>query len=238
MAAPWERDWSGAKVMGGTGAAGKPPTGYQPSPNGLAVTPGGPDYLDKVLQTKKAFNADQSVAGYRTQVPILASAARAPKTPAGDLNLIYAMGKILDPGSVVREGEMALVQDSGAFTERMLGSYAKQVQGGAALTPKQRTELIGMLAGRVGASARAYGTQRTDMADTATALNLDPKLIVGAHPGDDLVKAGLANYSGSGLNRGKLGLPYIVKSDRDYARVPTGARYTAADGTIRVKKGN
>lgn len=186
---------------------------------------------------KKDFQRNDAVANYMTQVPILASAAKAPKTPAGDLNLIYAMGKVLDPGSVVREGEMSLVQNSGALSERMLGSYMKQVQGGAALTPKQRQELIGMLSGRVAESARAYNSVRQEYQGLAGELGLPGKHVVGTHPGDWLVQSGVANRSGSGLNRGKMGLPFIVKSDRDYASVPLGARYQAPDGSIRIKKG-
>lgn len=215
MAAPWERNWSGTTVLG--------------SANGGGLKP------EKVLDVKKAFSSNPVVDAYRTQVPVLASAASAPQTPAGDLDLIYAAGKILDPGSVVREGEMAMVGGTAPFVSQIVGRFSKEFQDRGQLSPKTRQQLVGMLSNRVAQSARAYNAQRRDYSRTAQSLGLDPSLVVGPHPGDDLVRAGLANRSGSGLSRGMIGAPFIVKSMRDYEALPPGARYIDPKGNKRTK---
>jgi hypothetical protein len=58
---------------------------------------------------------------------ILASA----KDPsaAGDLALIFNYMKILDPGSVVREGEFATAQNSGSIPDRVWSMYNKVLRG-------------------------------------------------------------------------------------------------------------
>ncbi len=56
------------------------------------------------------------------------SAATDP-SPAGDLALIFNYMKILDPGSVVREGEFATAQNSAGVPEIVRAKYNKLLQG-------------------------------------------------------------------------------------------------------------
>ena len=58
-------------------------------------------------------------------------------TPAGDISLIFAYMKMLDPGSVVREGEFATAQNTGSVSERVYVLYNKALKGDR-LTPSQR----------------------------------------------------------------------------------------------------
>lgn len=50
-------------------------------------------------------------------------------SPAGDLALIFNYMKMLDPGSVVREGEFANAQNSGSIPERIRAQYNNVLQG-------------------------------------------------------------------------------------------------------------
>ncbi len=77
-------------------------------------------------------------------------------TPAGDLQLIYSVGKILDPGSVVREGELQLTQNAQPWLSKMVGQYQKQLKGGATLPAEIRKQFIAALDERVAGYRLAY----------------------------------------------------------------------------------
>jgi hypothetical protein len=60
-------------------------------------------------------------------------------TPAGDISLIISFMKMLDPGSVVREGEFATAQNAAGVPERIRNIY-NQMKDGTRLTETQRSE--------------------------------------------------------------------------------------------------
>ena len=62
-------------------------------------------------------------------------------TRASDLNLVYGLGKIMDPTSVVREGEMVMVKATGSLPDWLIGTI-NSVNGGAALTPETRDAIM------------------------------------------------------------------------------------------------
>lgn len=99
---------------------------------------GGAD-LGKVLQVRddvtsnsKAFLEAQ--AGYQK-----VQAAATADTPAGDMSLIFGFMKVLDPGSIVKEGEFATVENSAGIPERIRGVYNRILRG-ERLTPEQRQD--------------------------------------------------------------------------------------------------
>lgn len=111
---------------------------------------------ERIQSLRKEFNDVQEVKNYKTVLPIIESARNAPDTPAGDLDLIYSVGKILDPTSVVREGEMNLVIKSGSPVQRFQGTVNYITSGRGRLPAGQRQELLAMLDGRVGQIKAGY----------------------------------------------------------------------------------
>lgn len=103
-----------------------------------------------VTGLRREYNSLDPVKNYRAAVPVAASAKKAPDTPAGDLDLIYAVGKVLDPNSVVREGEMNLVIKAGSPLQRFEGEARLIMQGKGRLTPSRRAQLNAMLDNRLG----------------------------------------------------------------------------------------
>lgn len=71
----------------------------------------------------------------------------------GDLSLIFGYMKMLDPGSVVREGEFATAQNAAGVPERILNIY-NQVASGQRLSPSQRTAFKGQ-------AGKLYSTAQT-----------------------------------------------------------------------------
>jgi len=62
-------------------------------------------------------------------------------SPAGDLSLIFNYMKILDPGSVVREGEFANAQNATGVPGKIVNFY-NQVVDGTRLSPTQRQDFL------------------------------------------------------------------------------------------------
>lgn len=67
-------------------------------------------------------------------------------TPADDIALIFNYMKVLDPSSVVREGEFATAQNAGGVSTRIRNLF-NSVKKGTRLSPQQRQDIIN-LAGR------------------------------------------------------------------------------------------
>lgn len=155
-------------------------TGYEPIPGGPADMSGAAGRKAS-QQLRKEFRGLQSVKDYETALPLIQSAATAPDNGYGDLQLIYSVGKILDPGSVVREGELALTMAAGSPLQRIIGSTRFTTEQGGRLTPQQREQIMGMLQERVGAYKQAYERDFNQYAEYAQEAGFDPTMVVGSH---------------------------------------------------------
>ncbi|WP_204128690.1 hypothetical protein, partial [Pseudomonas ogarae] len=69
--------------------------------------------------------------------------AQAAKTPSAqnDLALIFSYMRMLDPASVVREGEFATAQNAAGVPDQIRNAYNKAVNG-ERLNPEQRTGFV------------------------------------------------------------------------------------------------
>jgi len=81
---------------------------------------------------------------------------------AGDLALIFAFMKMLDPGSTVREGEFATAQNTTGISGRILNAYNKALTG-ERLNPKQRKEFSAQAKSTLKASKKRIGEVRADL---------------------------------------------------------------------------
>jgi len=92
---------------------------------------------------RKEFNALPVVKDFnkvRTAYEKVKQAGANP-SPAGDLSLIFNYMKILDPGSVVREGEFANAQNAGGIDTKIRNLY-NQIIDGTRLSPDQRQDFL------------------------------------------------------------------------------------------------
>jgi hypothetical protein len=85
-----------------------------------------------VAELRKEFNALPEVKAYRDIIPVVEAARSSPDTRAGDLQLAYAVGKVLDPNSVVREGEFKMAQDVTAPQAKLWNEVKSAAIGTAA----------------------------------------------------------------------------------------------------------
>lgn len=101
----------------------------------------------------------------------------ASKNPSakGDMTIVYSFIKALDPDSVVREGEIDLVNANRAIPDRIKG-YAQKLATGQSLLPSERQDLIEQARNL---SFTDYTRSRNEIKafrDNAGRLGLDPEL--------------------------------------------------------------
>jgi len=100
----------------------------------MAQTSGIEDLTPSQLNASNSLRDDYNTRSkdfftVKAQKTRIDAAARNP-TPAGDLSLIFAYMKMLDPTSVVREGEFATAQNAGSVPDRIINQYNAIVNGG------------------------------------------------------------------------------------------------------------
>jgi hypothetical protein len=165
-----------------------PPSGFRWKAGGsLEPIPGGPNDPTGPNQRRgsqplrKEFRGLPSIKSYEEVLPLVQSAKNAPDTGYGDLQLIYTVGKALDPGSVVREGELALTIAAGSPLQRIIGATRFTAEKGGRLPPQSRQQIMQMLGERVNAYKQAYDRDFNQYGEYASEQGYDPALIVGQH---------------------------------------------------------
>lgn len=119
-----------------------------------------------------------AVRDYQTVLPMYQTAMRAAPGGAGDLNLVYAFAKVMDPGSVVRESEVQMSQNTGGLGERING-YLASLRNGGSLQPSVRQRIISEIENRIQQYSVAYRGTRKDYWRRAEDYGFSPERILG-----------------------------------------------------------
>jgi hypothetical protein len=93
-------------------------------------------------------------------------------TAVGDLSLIFGYMKMLDPGSVVREGEFATAQNAAGVPERIMNVYNKVISG-ERLNVSQRNSFKRQAKGLYNSALEGEKTVRTGLERIATGYGLN-----------------------------------------------------------------
>lgn len=138
------------------------------------------DVFESEMSLRKEFEALPEVKSYKSVIPVIDAAYETlgRDNRASDLNLVYAVGKIMDPNSVVREGEMVMVTNAGSPATFIEG-YINYLSGGGKFTPELRQELIAELQGRTTALEQQYGAAYEQFAAMAGEYGLDAARALG-----------------------------------------------------------
>ena len=103
---------------------------------------GGPAFDAEAVQgARKEFTSLPQVKAFADQTTAYGRVISSidDPSPAGDLALIFNYMKVLDPGSVVREGEFATAQNAGSVDDRTRGLY-NRIMSGERLSERQRAD--------------------------------------------------------------------------------------------------
>lgn len=82
-----------------------------------------------------------AIANAASQIQALAQGVQ---NPQGDLDIIYQVVKLRDPGSVVREGEIDLQRAARSLGTQVATLYQK-AKSGRMLTPQEREQIVGLV---------------------------------------------------------------------------------------------
>jgi hypothetical protein len=95
-------------------------------------------------------------------------------TPQDDISLVFSFMKVLDPGSVVREGEFETAKKY-TSTLDSLGVKFDQVMKGTLLSPTQRENIKKSMEKRFGTAASNYQNVADQYANQAKSYKVDPQ---------------------------------------------------------------
>lgn len=124
-------------------------------------------------------------------------------TPAGDISMIYAYMKMLDPGSVVRETEFATAENAKPLLDRLGLSWdsVKNAWQGTRLQPAVRQDFLDRANELYSQQYNQYENNKSTYENLARRFEFDPELVVTDQTGGQRpsVNAQPTSFSGSGV---------------------------------------
>lgn len=165
----------------------------------------------KEIQALPSYkNFSQAAPIYKTMVD-----ASSRDSKAADLNLVYGLGKIFDPNSVVREGEMVMVKDTASLPDWLVGAI-NSLNGGARLQGETRAAILREAQSRMGAYKDMLGNDLKLYRRLAETYKLDPELLLPPLP-----DVGELPELGTGAPKANTTLPLPPTAPAPAAPVPT-----------------
>jgi hypothetical protein len=166
------------------------PSGYRYTADGgsLAPIPGGPaDRKNNpapgdLAQAEQALRREYSsqIKTPQTVVNSYRQIEQAATNPSAqnDLALIFSYMRMLDPASVVREGEFATAQNAAGVPDQIRNAYNKAING-ERLNPEQRTGFVSSARGLRDQAQQQIDAYREQYSGLAKEYNYSPERIVG-----------------------------------------------------------
>lgn len=150
------------------------------------------------------------------------NAAATDPNAASDIALIFAYMKMLDPASVVREGEFATAQNAGGIPDRIINVYNRAISG-TRLNDQQRRNFLGEAKKVYEAQTQSLDQTRRTYTELGERYGLDTRNIV-----NDFAPVKEAPLAAQNK-------PVTVNSDAEYEALPSGALFIGPDGKQRRK---
>ncbi len=155
-----------------TGVGNQDTGEFKPYPAGEAESD--PEFEQKLRKEYSALSSDlrtvnDSLGRMRTSVKL--------NSGAGDIAVVYSYMKMLDPTSVVREGEYATAENTGGIPERISNVYNK-ILSGQRLTPEQRRQFLESGEGLAKDKGERFAKTRTQFEEIARKSGADPSRIM------------------------------------------------------------
>jgi hypothetical protein len=185
-----------------------------------------PPKMDDISGMRKEIQQLPSYKNLAQAAPIYKAMAETAgrNSKASDLNLVYGLGKIMDPTSVVREGEMVMVKNTASLPDWLQGAIAS-LNGGAALTPETRQAIMTEAYGRV----KGYNDEFTqNMGQYEGIVQRNGINRADVIPDVDKFEPWKAEATPGG--------PAQIKSVEDYQGLKPGTQYIDPNGKLRTKR--
>ena len=146
-------------------------------------------------------------------------------SPAADIGLIFGYMKMLDPGSVVREGEYATAKNAAGVPDRVVNAYNKAING-EFLTDRQRQDFIGQADSLYGTARKTAEGVATRYRGLATQYSVDPDRSVYLPEAPTPPRLG-----GQGQGQGQEQAPAVPQGAPDGTRRAPDGKFYAPDPT-------
>ena len=200
---------------------------------GAGFGPKGSDVVElrKEVQSLPSYkNFAQAAPIYRGMVD-----AAGRDTKAADLNMVYGLGKIMDPTSVVREGEMVMVRNTASIPDWLAGAI-NTLNGGGQLTAQTRKQIMQEAYGRLNAYRDQFGVDAEHYKGIATRkrMNVDDVLpnFGDFKPWEPAQKTvGKQTMPKDQATPTKGAVPVRVNSPAEAAKLPRGTPIILPDGS-------
>jgi len=177
--------------MGGVAGGAPRPTGApsavvpaagagapQPAPSGLQpIIPAQPKIFANEKDLRGEFQAQvKPYVELGQAYQKIETAAKNP-SPAGDIAMVYGFMKVLDPSSVVREGEFATAQNAGSVPDSVRNMYNKALNG-ERLNEKIRSDFLQQARNLVESQRVMSNDLMSRYTEVAKNYKLDPNQVV------------------------------------------------------------
>jgi hypothetical protein len=137
------------------------------------------DQISIAQGTRTSYLADPDVKGYidvRDAYERVQAGANQ-KTAAGDLSMIFSYMKLLDPGSVVREGEFANAQNAAGIPDRIRNQYNKALNG-ERLSDVQRNDFLTTAETLYTPKLQKYQAAKGAYENELRTFGIDPEIVL------------------------------------------------------------
>jgi hypothetical protein len=134
------------------------------------------------VEDRMADDYEQATKNDRTVVSSFQNLKATPASAAGDISFIFQYMKMLDPGSVVREGEFATAQNAASVPDQIRNRY-NRILSGERLNPDQRREFLQSAGALADVAGRRIEQKRTEVKDKAGRRGVDERNIIGGDAG-------------------------------------------------------
>jgi hypothetical protein len=135
--------------------------------------------FEKEMTLRKELENQPEVTLYKQAIAPVQSAFKtfSQNNRAADLDLVYAAGKVFDPGSVVREGEQVMIQNAQSLPNYLVG-WISGLAGGGRLTPEARAQLLSVIKTRAGELRGNAMTRVNQYSELAKRYQIKPENII------------------------------------------------------------
>jgi hypothetical protein len=133
--------------------------------------------VKNAMDLRKEFQSDPIVKSTKDVHQAIAKIREVPEDGTGDLSLIYSYVKILDPGSVVREGEIALAGKPTPLLQKLQMQY-KRLAAGDLLAPELRASYKNAAEKLWQAQMGSYQSVADEYGRLANQFGIDPSTVV------------------------------------------------------------
>lgn len=140
------------------------------------------DRSQAASQLTQNFIKDPRVANYLEVLPNAVSAMSARDDAQGDLTVVYAWAKAMDPSGSVREGDTDMANSTGSYIQQAQ-QYVAQLNSGKRLPPAVRKGLIEEIRNKGGSLEKGYAEAREQYQSLAQQGGIPPEVVIGPHAG-------------------------------------------------------